>query len=337
MNTRPLLEVRDLEVRFPSDAGTVHAVNGISFDVREGERLGIVGESGSGKSVTALSVMGLVPTPPATIEGGIVFDGVDLMRAGAAERRLARGAGIALVFQNPLNCLNPAMKIGDQIVEAIRAHRDMTKRAAREEAIALLARVELPSPPKNAEEYPHRFSGGMRQRVMIAMALAAEPRIVIADEPTTALDVTIQAQIIELLASVSSERGASVVLITHDLGLLAGFADRILVMYAGRIVEQASVDTIYEGATHPYTWGLMTSTTRLDKERRETLVPIPGNPPSAITVPPGCAFHPRCRYAQGVCRTELPRLEVHPGDAHPSACHFAGQLTPPAEVEAMLA
>jgi oligopeptide/dipeptide ABC transporter ATP-binding protein len=227
------------------------------------------------------------------------------------------------------------MTIGDQVAEAIRAHRDVAKRAARAEAVEALGRVGIPSPARNADEYPHRFSGGMRQRVMIAMAISCGPELLIADEPTTALDVTIQAQIVELLASLSEERGMAVLLITHDLALLAGFAERIVVMYGGKVMEEGAVDTIYYGATHPYTWGLMGSITRLDEARQERLVSIPGSPPSALSLPSGCVFHPRCRYAEEVCRRDVPRLEVRARDDHPSACHFAGELTPPAPLEAM--
>jgi peptide/nickel transport system ATP-binding protein len=329
---RPLLEVRGLDVTFPSDAGPIRAVNGVSFHVAEGQRVGLVGESGSGKTVTALSIMGLLRAPPANVSGHVLFREADVFRMPADERRRLRGGRMAMVFQNPLSSLNPAMRVGDQIVEAIRAHADVSKRAARAEAIDLLARVGIPSPARNVDEYPHRFSGGMRQRVMIAMAISCGPELLIADEPTTALDVTIQAQILALLASLSEERNMAVILITHDLAVLAGFAERIVVMYAGKVIEEGGVDTIYYGATHPYTWGLMGSITRLDEPRRERLVAIPGNPPSAVSLPTGCVFHPRCPYGEEVCRTDIPALTVRPHDDHPSACHFAGELTPPAAV-----
>jgi oligopeptide/dipeptide ABC transporter ATP-binding protein len=332
---RTLLEVRGLEVTFPGREGDVHAVNGASFTVAVGERVGLVGESGSGKTVTGLTIMGLVHSPPARVSGEVVFDGVDLLRLPAKERQRLRGARIGMIFQNPLGSLNPTMTIGDQVAEAIRAHRDVAKRAARAEAVEALGRVGIPSPARNADEYPHRFSGGMRQRVMIAMAISCGPELLIADEPTTALDVTIQAQIVELLASLSEERGMAVLLITHDLALLAGFAERIVVMYGGKVMEEGAVDTIYYGATHPYTWGLMGSITRLDEPRQARLVSIPGSPPSALSLPSGCVFHTRCPYAEDVCRRDVPLLEVRARDDHPSACHFAGDLTPPAALEAM--
>ena len=323
-----LLEVRGLRTTFPSDAGPVRAVDGVSLSLRRGERLGLVGESGSGKSVTAMSIMGLV-APPARLEGEVLYGGVDLVRASSRQRQEIRGSGIGMVFQNPLNCLNPAMTVGAQIDEAILIHEGVSRREARDRAVESLARVGIPSPARSAREYPHRFSGGMRQRAMIAMALSCRPALLIADEPTTALDVTIQAQIVDLLASISAEEGTAVILITHDLGLLAGFAERICVMYAGKIVEEGPVDTIYYGATHPYTWGLMSSLTRFDEPPRTRLAPISGNPPSAVFVPPGCRFHPRCRYEQEVCRRDVPDLSIHAGDDHPSACHFAGRLDPP--------
>jgi oligopeptide/dipeptide ABC transporter ATP-binding protein len=322
-------------VRFPTAAGPVHAVNGVSFGVAEGERVGLVGESGSGKTVTGLTIMGLVRAPPAHVSGEVIFRGTDLLRLPPKQRRRLRGDRIGMIFQNPLGSLNPAMTVGGQIVEAIRAHRDLSKRPAKAEAVELLGRVGIPSPARNADEYPHRFSGGMRQRVMIAMAISCDPELLVADEPTTALDVTIQAQIVELLASLSEERGMCVLLITHDLALLAGFAERIVVMYAGKVMEEGSVDRIYYGATHPYTWGLLGSTTRLDEPRRGRLISIGGSPPSALSPPSGCVFNPRCPYVADVCVAEVPALAVRPGDDHPSACHFAGRLEPPASLAAM--
>jgi oligopeptide/dipeptide ABC transporter ATP-binding protein len=327
--TEPLLDVRDLTVTFPSDFGPVRAVTGASFAVHAGERVGLVGESGSGKTVTALSIMGLVAAPPARVEGRAMFAGRDLLTMNAKQMQAIRGTRIGMIFQNPLNCLNPAMRIGAQIDEVILAHENVPKRDARARSIDLLGRVGIPAPRKSADEFPHKFSGGMRQRVMIAVALACSPNLVIADEPTTALDVTIQGQIIELLMEICAERDSAVLLITHDLGVLAGFAERIIVMYAGRVVEQGPVNTIYYGASHPYTWGLMTSVPRMDEARRERLVPIAGNPPSAVFVPPGCPFHPRCPHARAVCKEDVPALIVRPRDDHPSACHFAGELTPP--------
>jgi oligopeptide/dipeptide ABC transporter ATP-binding protein len=238
-----------------------------------------------------------------------------------------------MIFQNPLSSLNPAMKVGVQIVEAIQAHEDVSRRVAHARAVDLLGRVGIHAPARSVDEYPHRFSGGMRQRVMIAMALSASPDLLIADEPTTALDVTTQAQIVELLLELSEERGAAVVLITHDLALLAGFAERLVVMYAGRVVEEGDVRALYYGASHPYTWGLLTSITRLDQARPERLDAIPGSPPSATFLPGGCVFHPRCPHAQAVCADTVPELAVHPGEDHPSACHFAGRLVPPRALE----
>jgi oligopeptide/dipeptide ABC transporter ATP-binding protein len=332
---RTLLEVEGLEVRFPSREGEVHAVNGASFTVAAGERVGLVGESGSGKTVTGLTIMGLVRCPPARVSGEIRFAGADLLRLPVKERQRLRGARIGMIFQNPLGSLNPAMTVGDQVVEAIRAHQAVSRRAARAEAVDLLGRVGIPAPARNADEYPHRFSGGMRQRVMIAMAISCGPELLIADEPTTALDVTIQAQIVELLSALSEERGMAVLLITHDLALLAGFAQRIVVMYGGKVMEEGAVETIYYGSTHPYTWGLMGSITRLDEPRRGRLSSIRGSPPSALALPGGCVFHPRCPHAEEICRREVPALAVHPRDDHPSACHFAGELAPPAALEAI--
>ncbi len=323
--TPPLLEVHDLHVTFPGDTGAVRAVDGATFDVQPGERVGVVGESGSGKSVTARSVMGLVPSPPATISGNLRFDGADLLHMDAAQRRRLRGERMAMVFQNPLNALNPAMTVGNQITEAIRAHRSTRRRAARRQAIDLLGSVGITSPAINVDEYPHRFSGGMRQRSMIAMALSCDPELLIADEPTTALDVRVQAQIVELLLSLSEQRGMSVVLISHDMALLAGFAERVVVMYAGRVMEDGPVDDLYYRPAHPYTRGLMASVPRIDGSRGERLEGITGTPPSAVRLPPGCVFHPRCPYAQPVCREEIPRL-IERGSGHVSACHFAEEL-----------
>jgi oligopeptide/dipeptide ABC transporter ATP-binding protein len=329
----PLLEVRDLGVTFAGRPSSIHAVNGVSFEVRPGERLGIVGESGSGKSVTALAIMGLLRCPPASVSGEVLFRGADLVPLPQRERRRYRGSHLGMIFQNPLSSLNPAMKVGDQIVEAIQAHESVSRRAALAQAVALLGRVGIHAPARSADEYPHRFSGGMRQRVMIAMALSASPELLIADEPTTALDVTTQAQIVELLLELSEERGAAVVLITHDLALLAGFAERLVVMYAGRVVEEGDVRALYYGASHPYTWGLLASITRLDQARPERLDAIPGSPPSATLLPTGCVFHPRCSYTAAVCTDSVPELVVHAGEDHPSACHFAGRLTPPSALE----
>lgn len=321
----PLLEIRDLHVTFPGTAGPVRAVDGATFDVQPGERVGVVGESGSGKSVTALSVLGLVPTPPATISGQVRLDGADLLHMDTARRRQLRGGRIAMVFQNPLNALNPAMTIGAQIEEAITAHQSASRRARRRRAIDLLGSVGIPAPSINIDEYPHRFSGGMRQRAMIAMALSCNPDLLVADEPTTALDVRVQAQIVELLLSLSHQRGMAIVLITHDMALLASFAERLVVVYAGRVMEDGAVDDVYYHPAHPYTAGLMASIPRADRARGERLDTIPGTPPSAERLPSGCAFHPRCPHARDICPERVPkRVELEVG--HLSACHFAEEL-----------
>ncbi len=324
-----LLEVRELRTRFASAHGVVRAVDGVSLSLDRGERVGLVGESGSGKSVTGLSVMGLVRAPSATVTGDVRFDGTDLLTLGPRERRRLCGSRMAMVFQNPLSSLNPAMTIGDQIVEAIRTHRPVGRPAARRQTVELLDRVELPAPARNVDDYPHRLSGGMRQRAVIAMALSCDPDLLIADEPTAALDVTIQAQIVELLRSLAEERGMAVIFITHDLSLLAGFAERVAVMYAGRVVEEGPVDAIYHGASHPYTRGLLTSITRPNTTRPERLQPIEGQPPSAVRIPSGCPFHPRCPYAVERCVETVPQLALRDGTGHPSACHFAGELAAP--------
>jgi oligopeptide/dipeptide ABC transporter ATP-binding protein len=325
-----LLDVRDLRTVFHTPSGPLRAVDGVSFQVNPGERLGIVGESGSGKSVTALSILGLVPAGRASVSGEARFGGIDLLSVARSKLRPIRGARIGMIFQNPLDSLDPTMTIGRQIEEAILAHQHLSRRLARDRAVDLLGQVGIASPRRSADEYPHRFSGGMRQRVMIAMALSCGPDLVIADEPTTALDVTIQAQIIELLDSLCRDRGTAIILITHDLALLAGFADRILVMYAGRVVEQAPVDTIYYRPAHPYTWGLMTAVARVDQPRTERMTAIRGTPPSGLSVPPGCAYHPRCPHARDVCRTEEPELRPLAELDHRAACHFAGDLSPTA-------
>ncbi len=326
--TRPLLEVRDLAVTFPTDIGPIRAVNGMSFSMEAGERVGMVGESGAGKSVVALAITRLLP-PSARISGQVHFEGTDLLQLPPRHLRHVRGGRIGMIFQDPVTCLSPRMPVGEQLVEAIRAHRDVPRRLARERALELLGSVGIGAPAQWAGEYPHRLSGGMAQRVMIAMAISCEPALLIADEPTTALDVTVEAQIIDLLVALTEERGTAVMLITHDLALLARFAERILVTYAGSIVEQGSVSTIYGRATHPYTWGLMQSVTRVDEQRRGRLSPIRGAPPSARAIPPGCPFHPRCPHVQEVCRREVPKLVPHRADGHPSACHFAGELPRP--------
>jgi oligopeptide/dipeptide ABC transporter ATP-binding protein len=325
----PVLSLRDLTVEFATEDGVVHAVTDVSWDLRPGEVLGIVGESGSGKSVSMLSVLGLIPTPPGRIvQGEALFGEDDLLKMSRERRRKIRGGKIAMIFQDPMTSLNPVFSIGDQIAEAVRAHNDVTAKAARARAVALLNLVGVPFAERRVDQYPHEFSGGMRQRAMIAMAIANEPRILIADEPTTALDVTIQAQIVEVLKTAQEETHAATVLITHDLGLIAELADRVVVMYAGRVVEIGDVFTIFSSPRHPYTVGLMHSLARLDADQRQ-LQPIPGQPPSLITPPPGCAFHPRCMLSQGRtrCRTEVPTLRSVTGrEDHRSACHFAEEL-----------
>jgi oligopeptide/dipeptide ABC transporter ATP-binding protein len=330
--TAPLLDLRDLAVAFPTDTGLIQAVGGMSFSVRAGERVGIVGESGAGKSVAAMAIMRLLP-PSAQISGQVYFDGTDLLQLGPRQLRRVRGGRIGMVFQDPVTSLSPRMTVGAQLVEAIRAHRSVSRRSARHRALELLISVGIPDPERWIDEFPHRLSGGMAQRVMIAMAISCEPGLIIADEPTTALDVTIAAQIIDLLVTLAQQRGIAVVLITHDLALLARFAERILVTYAGRVVEDGAASAIYERATHPYTWGLMHSVTRVDEQRRRRRMPvIPGAPPSARAIPPGCPFHPRCQHAQQVCRQEIPDLTADRSDGaggHRSACHFVGELPRP--------
>ncbi len=304
----PLLVVEDLQVEFATEDGIVHAVDGVSFDLRPGEILGIVGESGSGKSVTAQTLMGLTRSPNASISGSVRFHGVDLVTATDEQLQSIRGREISMVFQDPMTSLNPVYRVGDQIIEQIEAHKDTPKGEAKERAAELLASVGIPNAKERVDDYPYEFSGGMRQRAMIAMALALEPRILIADEPTTALDVTIQAQIMKLIQQLNEERGLAVVLITHDLGVIAEVADRVLVMYAGQIVEQGTLDDIFYDPQHPYTWGLMGSLTRLDQPPPDRLPQIGGQPPSLLAPPPGCRFRPRCPHAFEKC-AELPDLE----------------------------
>jgi peptide/nickel transport system ATP-binding protein len=316
-----LLEVRDLKVHFQTDDGVVKAVDGVSYDVEGGRALGIVGESGSGKSVSSLSVMGLTRfAGNATITGSITFDGKDLLNASDEELRELRGDDIAMIFQDPLSSLHPFYKIGDQLVEAVRSHRDTPKAQAYDRAVEMLGLVGIPEPRRRAEAYPHEFSGGMRQRVMIAMALINEPKLLIADEPTTALDVTVQAQILELIQRLQTDLGTAIVMITHDLGVVAEVADEIGVMYAGRIVEHADKDTIFASPEHPYTWGLLRSIPRLDIGRHEALVPIPGLPPSLILKPPGCSFHPRCPYVRSSHKRIDPELAATGAGGHSVAC-----------------
>jgi peptide/nickel transport system ATP-binding protein len=317
----PLLEVRDLHVDFDTEDGVVKAVGGVSLEVEPGQALGIVGESGSGKSVSMLTVMGLTRAENSRISGSALFEGRDLLSLPADDLRRLRGDDIAMIFQDPLSSLHPFYKVGTQMIEAMQAHREISKTAARERAIELLALVGIPDPRQRVNSYPHEFSGGMRQRAMIAMALSNDPKLLIADEPTTALDVTVQAQILELIARLQREMNMAVVLITHDLGVVAEVTDNIAVMYAGQIVESASTNRIFQAPEHPYTWGLLQSIPRLDRSRDERLVPIPGLPPSLISPPSGCRFHPRCPYVRERHKVVEPALEALPDDPdHAVAC-----------------
>ena len=310
-----LLEVEDLKVEFRTEDGVVHAVDGVSFSVERGEVLAVVGESGSGKSVTAMTLMGLTRSPNASFAGSATLDGTELVRASDDELRRIRGARIAMVFQDPMSSLDPVYRVGNQIVEQIRVHdREISKQDAFDRAVELMERVGIPRARERARSYPHEFSGGMRQRVMIAMALSCSPDLLIADEPTTALDVTIQAQILAEIQQLRQETDAGVILVTHDLGVVADIADRIAVMYAGRIVEQGTLDELFYDPQHPYTWGLLGSITRLDRERPDRLPAIPGQPPSLIDPPSGCHFRPRCPHEFAKC-TEVPALEQRLADA----------------------
>jgi peptide/nickel transport system ATP-binding protein len=324
----PLLEVRDLRVQFDTADGVVKAVDGISYKVESGRALGIVGESGSGKSVSSLTVMGLTRFTNARIEGEILFEGRDLLKASDEDMRQIRGKEIAMIFQDPLSSLHPYYKVGKQLVEAIRAHHPETsKQAARTRAIELLDMVDIPEPNRRVDNYPHEFSGGMRQRAMIAMALSNDPKLLIADEPTTALDVTVQAQILALIERLQHELNTAVVIITHDLGVIAETADDVAVMYAGRIVERATTERIFRSPEHPYTWGLLRSIPRLDVPRDAPLVPIPGRPPSLINPPSGCSFHPRCPYVLDSHKTIDPALEPVPEEGdHAVACLLPSEM-----------
>ncbi len=310
----PLLRVRDLRTYFYTEEGVVKAVDGLNYDLYPGQTLGIVGESGSGKSVHALSILRLVPSPPGRIVGGqILFRGQDLLQLSEEEMRQIRGNRIAMIFQEPMTSLNPVLTVGEQIAEAVMVHQGLDRRAAWERAVAMLEKVKIPSARERARDYPHQFSGGMRQRVMIAMALSCNPDILIADEPTTALDVTIQAQILDLMRELQREFGMAIILITHNLGVVAEMCDDVVVMYAGRAVEHADVYRIFKEPKHPYTWGLLQSLPKLS-ERQERLVPIEGQPPSLIDLPPGCAFAPRCPFAMGICtQEEVPEYRVGAG------------------------
>ncbi|MFJ8625531.1 ABC transporter ATP-binding protein [Kitasatospora sp. NPDC093550] len=324
----PLLEVEDLHVEFHTRDGVARAVNGVSYSVAAGETLAVLGESGSGKSVTAQAVMGILDMPPGRItEGRILFRGEDLLAMSANGRRAVRGRRIAMIFQDALSALNPVLSVGYQLGEMFRVHHGVTRKEAREKAVELMERVRIPAARQRVGDFPHQFSGGMRQRIMIAMALALEPDLIIADEPTTALDVTVQAQVMDLLAELQAEFGMGLILITHDLGVVADVADKIAVMYAGRVVETAPVRELYARPAHPYTRGLLDSIPRLDQKGQD-LHAIKGLPPSLLGIPEGCAFNPRCDRAQDRCRAELPPLVPVVGErgeelaGRRSACHY---------------
>lgn len=327
-SSQPLLSVRDLRAVFDTDEGLVQAVDGISFDINRGEVFAVVGESGSGKSVTAMTLLGLIPTVRVD-RGEILWKGEDILTFSDKQMRKIRGKEIAMIFQDPLTALNPVHRVGRQIAEIALVHEDVTEKEAKKRAVEVLDLVGIPEAAKRAKMYPHEFSGGMRQRAMIAMAITCKPDLLIADEPTTALDVTVQAQVLEVLLSIKDEIDSAIMLITHDLGVVAGLADRVMVMYAGRQVEAGTVDKIFYNSHHPYTLGLLASIPRIDAAE-EQLVPITGSPPSVINRPSGCAFHPRCRFAEvpGRCDTETPELrEVW--YSHLSACHFAEDIGSP--------
>ncbi len=321
----PLLELDDLHMHFFTRDGVVRAVDGVSFTLEQGRTLGVVGESGSGKSVTALSIMRLVPEPPGkVVSGDIRFKGESILAMSEKDQRALRGNRIAMIFQDPMTALNPVYRIGKQIAEPLRIHKDLSKADAWTAAVELLDQVGIPQAEERARNYPHEFSGGMRQRAMIAMALACGPDILIADEPTTALDVTIQAQILELMEEIQKRTDSAIIMITHDLGVVADMADHILVMYGGKPVEFGRADDVFYRPIHPYTWGLLESLPRHDVEDKGALSPIKGQPPSLINLPTGCAFSPRCTYAQPLCLVQAPPL-VEVDSEHYSSCHFAGE------------
>jgi oligopeptide transport system ATP-binding protein len=322
----PILEVKDLRVGFKTDDGFVGAVNGLSYSVESGSTLGIVGESGSGKSVNALSIMRLIPIPPGRIEGGsISLRGQNLLTKSEPEMRKIRGKDIAMIFQDPMTSLNPVLTVGDQISESVRLHLKMSNKDALAKTIDMLRLVHIPLPEKRVREYPHQLSGGMRQRVMIAMALACDPDVLIADEPTTALDVTIQAQIIELMNEMQQRLGSAIIMITHDLGVVAETCEYVLVMYAGNMVEYGTAAQIFAQPKHPYTMGLLASLPRLDDKQQTRLVPIEGQPPNLLRLPPGCAFAPRCRYRMPICDTPVPVYDF--GAGHVARCFLYDEKT----------
>jgi len=321
-----LLEVKNLKTHFFTMEGVVKAVDGVSYELNEGETLGLVGESGCGKSVSALSVMRLIPDPPGKIiDGEILLDGEDILKIDMEGMREVRGAKIAMVFQEPMTSLNPVLTVERQITETLQLHMGMSKLESQRESVNLLTRVGIPDPEIRIKQYPHQFSGGMRQRVMIAMALSCNPRLIIADEPTTALDVTIQAQILDLMKSLTTELGVALIVITHNLGVVARYADRVNIMYAGKVIERGEAREIYSNPRHPYTVGLLRSVPRLDLPRRAKLDPIEGQPPDLVNLPPGCAFRERCRWAIDKCATDTPEL-VETSDGHLSACFRADEL-----------
>ncbi|MBV8152742.1 MAG: ABC transporter ATP-binding protein [Candidatus Eremiobacteraeota bacterium] len=321
-----LLEVRDLRVTFKTEDGIVRAVNGLSYEIERGSTLGIVGESGSGKSVSALSTMRLIPTPPGKIEGGrILFKGEDLLQKSESEMRKIRGKDIAMIFQDPMTSLNPVLTVGEQIAEAVQLHLKFSRKDAWDKAIDMLRQVKIPVPEKRISDYPHQFSGGMRQRVMIAMALSCDPEVLIADEPTTALDVTIQAQILELMGEMQERLGTAIVLITHDLGVVAETCENVLVMYAGNMVEFGTADQIFAAPKMPYTMGLLESLPRLDEAERKRLVPIEGQPPNMLHLPGGCAFRPRCKYRMPICEEPVALYDF--GNGHVARCVLYDERT----------
>jgi len=323
-----LLEVKDLEVSFKTYAGEVKAVRGVSFYVNKGESVAIVGESGCGKSVTAQTIMRLIPMPPGFIKNGsVIFNGKDITKLSEKEMESVRGSEMGMIFQDPMTSLNPTMKVGAQIAEGLIKHQKMTKKQAREKAIEMLKLVGIPNPDKRVDQYPHEFSGGMRQRAMIAIALACNPKLLIADEPTTALDVTIQAQILDLMKELKSKLNTAIILITHDLGVVADLAERVIVMYAGKIIESGSLDDIFYNPQHPYTWGLLNSVPRLDLEKKEKLIPIDGTPPDLFAPPVGCAFAARCEYAMKICYEMYPD-EYVVNDGHKVSCWLKHPMAP---------
>lgn len=325
-----VLEIEDLRTYFDTDGGVVKAVDGVSYTVEAGETLGLVGESGCGKSVTALSIMRLIPTPPGRIVSGrVLYNGEDLLSLNLEDMRRVRGRAIGMIFQEPMTSLNPVLTLERQLSETLQLHRGMSREEARVESIDLLARVGIPDAERRVKQYPHQFSGGMRQRVMIAMALSCNPKLIIADEPTTALDVTIQAQILELMKSLTNEFGVSLIVITHNLGVVARYADRMNIMYAGKIIERGAAREVYSNPRHPYTVGLLKSVPRLDLPRRAKLDPIEGQPPDLINLPQGCAFRERCRWAVDKCATEEPPLMLV-SEGHWSACWRTDELGPSA-------